>query len=493
MTVKKKLVLSNIIMILVPVLFAVIFFLIAADTYMHPYWDPIEDMYQTGNGAYTVQSLIYSYKSVFTAKESKRNLMDFEEEIGGLGYQFGLIRDNEIVYNSLTDEEMAAVSRYLPNSGTGTGSCTLNTQECSIVENTFSGSDGNASVIAVCMNGSSASVKQESYLRKYIISFVILFAVCCFAVVALTNFLLSRWIASIVLKPLDILKKSSREIGAGNLDAKPQYDKPDEFGEACREFDEMRIRLKESVETRLRYEKYRRDLIDGISHDLRTPLTSIRGYVEGLKDGIADTEEKREHYYDAIQLRTGNMEALVDSLSTFARLENKRYRYHLQPVDMDEYLRQFTREYHDEAQRKRLEVLYDNYAAKTEVMADLQEIHRVFVNLFENSIKYGKESEAAVRITLRNSGNSLEIQIADNGPGVPDSELELIFNSFYRGDRARTNPENGSGLGLAIVKQIIEGHTGTIRAYNDQGLVMQIMLPLYERKTAETNEKDTDR
>jgi len=492
MTVRKKLVISNILMILVPVVFAVVFLFVAMDTYMHPYWDPIEDMYNDGNGAYSVQSLIYSYRDSFTSADTKRKTADFEKEITAFGYHFCLFNDGKITYNTLSDEEMNAINRYLPYSDDETGSCTMNTESCSIVKNTFSADNGKCTVLAVCMYENVSPVGQESYLKKYILSFIVLYILCFFAVVIITNFFLSRWIASTVLKPLDILKKSSREIGSGNLEAKPEYDRPDEFGEACREFDEMRIRLKESVETRLRYEQYRRELIGGISHDLRTPLTSIKGYVEGLKDGIADTEEKRRHYYDAIQTRAGSMEALVDSLSTFARLENKRYRYYLQPADMNEFLLQLTGEYREDAAKKNAVILYDNNAENTKVLLDLQEMQRVFVNLFENSIKYRKSSESVIRITLRNVENNLEIKVADNGPGVSDGELEKIFNSFYRGDQARTNPENGSGLGLAIVKQIIEGHMGTIKAYNNQGLTIQISLPLYTHEAGQAHEKDTD-
>lgn len=119
------------------------------------------------------------------------------------------------------------------------------------------------------------------------------------------NGITSWWISRSILKPLRLLSLGTKEIREGNLDTEMEYRNKDEFGDVCRDFDDMRAYLKESVEQRLKDEKRRRDLITGISHDLRTPLTSIIGYLDGLLDGIADTPEKRTRYLKAIQIRTG--------------------------------------------------------------------------------------------------------------------------------------------------------------------------------------------
>ncbi len=136
----------------------------------------------------------------------------------------------------------------------------------------------------------------KNCIRRYLAVILIIFV----ALTVCINGVLSWWISGSILKPLGKLSLGTKEIREGNLDTPMQYEKKDEFGQVCRDFDEMRAYLRESVQQRLKDEKRRRDLVTGISHDLRTPLTTIMGYLDGLLDGIADTPEKRLRYLQAI-------------------------------------------------------------------------------------------------------------------------------------------------------------------------------------------------
>lgn len=160
----------------------------------------------------------------------------------------------------------------------------------------------------------------KSYIRRYIYGFIALFVLLN----VLVNGILSWWISKSILKPLDLLSFGTKEIREGNLDTRMQYGKKDEFGSVCRDFDDMRAYLKESVQQRLEDEKRRKNLITGISHDLRTPLTSISGYLDGLLDGIADTPEKQKRYLLAMKTRTGTMVNLFSNTAKYRGGDSSR-------------------------------------------------------------------------------------------------------------------------------------------------------------------------
>ena len=296
-----------------------------------------------------------------------------------------------------------------------------------------------------------------------------------------TNLILSSWITKSILIPLELLKNGSNQISKGNLDFEINYNKKDEFGEVCDDFNKMRVQLKLSEEARNRYEEYRKEIINGVSHDLRTPLTSIKGYVEGLQDGIANTEEKKKKYYSAIHTRAIDIENLINSLSSLSSIENEKFKYNFKKIKLGEYLKEKINNYKEELSQKNikinLNIIHDDYT-----LLDEKEFGRVLDNLLENTYKYGKKDNSIVDIKLDKNQEKLQLIFKDNGPGVDKSDLDNIFLSFYRTDKARTNPANGSGLGLSIVKNIIQGHSGTIEAVNNGGLEFIITLNIFKEE-----------
>lgn len=477
MTIQKKLVWSNVLMILIPFFFALVFSAAAFKTYGNQYWEFFEEMLKDENGIYSAQSIVYKYKE--DLEEGRLAGQErMEQELLDMGYHFRLRINKEVVHSSMTEEEKEMIREYFKESYDHLENVSLYDKELCLVKNTFEKEGKQFEIVAVRLETSGALTMDASYFQRYVVAFIVLTVLLTGAVIIFTDVGLSLWIARSIMKPLRILAEGTRQIADGNLDWELAYHKSDEFGEVCRKFEKMREQLKESVETRIRYDQYRKELIAGISHDLRTPLTSIKGYAEGLRDGIADTDEKKRRYYDAIHIRAADMETLLDSLSLFARLENRHHHYQLEPVNMKKYLDKFLKEYEEELCQKQVIVLTDFEAEHTTIRMDVQEMHRVFINLLENSVKYRVKENSVIRLTMESQGGHLKIYVADDGPGVPESELDKIFNSFYRVDASRTKPGSGSGLGLAIVRQIVEGHGGTIHAKNDRGLVIVITLPL---------------
>jgi len=296
---------------------------------------------------------------------------------------------------------------------------------------------------------------------------------------------LSRRLARQIVVPLEQLRQAAVEISRGNLDYVVASEGSDELGIACREFDQMRRQLKLARDTQQKYEKNRKELIAGISHDLSTPLTSVKGYASGLIDGIARTPPQKRHYLDMIYQTACSMENLVESLFLFSKLDLGCMPFHLEPVRLDAYFFDYVAENRVALQAKGLRVELAVHCTNCWVAIDRLQFKRLVENLVENSLKYKCGSEGRLVITLRDGPeNCLQMKFSDDGVGVAATELSKLFESFYRTDPARANVSKGSGLGLAIVWQIVTALQGQVWAEpsEERGLTICILLPLAEEE-----------
>ena len=210
----------------------------------------------------------------------------------------------------------------------------------------------------------------------------------------------------------------------------------------------------------------------------KTPLTAIKGYVEGLIDGIANTPEKQKKYLNTIYTKACDMDILVDRLFLFSKLDTGNFPFKFDKINMKEYMNNFYKHMKDEFYEKDVEFFFDNKCSELcKVKLDCQEMNRVLLNIIENSVKYKGDNKITVKIIVDEREDNVFIELSDNGNGVEEEELPNLFVSFYRGDISRTNPSEGSGLGLAIAQNIVEAHDGKIAAYNMNGLTINITLP----------------
>ncbi len=234
-------------------------------------------------------------------------------------------------------------------------------------------------------------------------------------------------------------------------------------------------------EDKKRYEKERRELLRGISHDLRSPLTSIRGYTEGILEGVANNEEKRKKYCEAILMRTSDMERLTENLSDFIHLDSREVVLEKTSVNIIDYIKKCLKKYALYMENNNVEVEFNTKIKETYLNIDIFHIDRVFNNIIENTVKHRSGDSSIIKINLSETPDEKEIQIEflDNNKGVKEKQLTRIFESFYRGNESRTKPENGSGLGLAVVKSIINQHGGRVEAFLDNGLGIRIYLPIH--------------
>jgi signal transduction histidine kinase len=279
------------------------------------------------------------------------------------------------------------------------------------------------------------------------------------------------------------LREATQNIKDGNLDFTLDINRDDTIGELCADFEDMRKRLKVSAEEKLEYDKESKELISNISHDLKTPITAIKGYVEGIMDGVADTPEKMDKYIRTIYNKTNDMDRLINELTFYSKIDTNRIPYTFHRINVASYFSDCIEEVSLELESKNIKLQYFNYVdSDVKVIADAEQIKRVINNIVSNSIKYMDKERGIINIRIKDVGDFIQVEIEDNGKGIGVKELPYIFDRFYRTDASRNSKQGGSGIGLSIVKKIIEDHGGQIWANSKEntGTVMYFVLRKYQ-------------
>jgi signal transduction histidine kinase len=302
------------------------------------------------------------------------------------------------------------------------------------------------------------------------------FAALLFAV-AITNGLLAYIVSKSFIKPIQHLTAGAAEIAKGNLDYSIKKSRNDEFGELAEAFEAMRIRLKKADALQQQYEENRKELIASISHDLKTPMTSIQGYVKGLLDGVANTTEKRERYLKIIDQKADELDKLIDELFLYSKLDLQREPFRFEPIDLYAYFTDFVEELRFNLPNGTALFNAENGESYL-VSADREKLKRAVSNIVQNALKYMDKENPRIELNLYREPDKTIVQISDNGAGIGQDALPYIFDSFYRADASRNSSTGGSGLGLAIAKRIIEGHSGEIRAESQIGTGTAISFTL---------------
>ena len=282
----------------------------------------------------------------------------------------------------------------------------------------------------------------------------------------MTGVILSVWIYQGVSTPLYKLTRATKSIRDGNLDFEVPPEGVEEIRELCEDFEEMRIQLKQANEEKLE----NRELISNISHDLRTPITAVKGYVEGIMDGVADTPEKMDRYIRTIYNKTNEMDRLINELTFYSKINTNRIPYNFNKVNVQSFFGDAAEALENELTSKGIAFSYDNaVGSDVTIIADVEQLGRVINNIVGNSVKYMDKDEKKIDLRVRDTGDEVEIVIADNGKGIASRDLGKIFDRFYRADSSRSASQGGSGIGLSIVKKILEDHGGRVWAASQEG------------------------
>ena len=335
-------------------------------------------------------------------------------------------------------------------------------------------SDGTVYDISITDSADSQGRVHVMAKDLFISAFVILISVAL---------VVGLWVYRSIAVPLVKLKKATQNIKEGNLDFVLDVEGKDEFSELCQDFEEMRRRLKESTEEKSLIEKENRELISNISHDLKTPITAVKGYVEGIMDGVADTPEKMDRYVRTIYNKTNEMDHLINELTFYSKIDTNRIPYTFSKLNVEDYFEDCSEEVGLELETRGIELVYANYVEKdVMVIADGEQIRRVIHNIISNAIKYMDKPKGIIQIRIKDVGAFIEIEIEDHGKGIGPKDLPYIFDRFYRTDVSRNSSKGGSGIGLSIVKKILEDHGGKVWATSRLGIgtIMYFVLRKYQ-------------
>ena len=309
--------------------------------------------------------------------------------------------------------------------------------------------------------------KQHPLISRYLLIYMF---ISIFVILIFTSIMLTEWMKRGVIRPIDELNYAMRQIKDGNFEYVLQTDVKGEIGDLYRNYEDMRLRLKETTEENLLHEKQSKELISNISHDLKTPITSIKGYVEGIMDGVADTPQKMDKYIKTIYNKANDMDRLINELTLYSRFDNNRIPYDFHKISVADYFGDCVEEVGLDLDSKNIQLNYSNFTSSdTVVIADPEQMKKVINNIIGNSVKYMDKPNGVIDIRILDEVDSVRVEIEDNGKGIAKKDLQKIFDRFFRTDASRNSAQGGSGIGLSIVKKIVEDHGGYIWATSTEG------------------------
>ena len=326
--------------------------------------------------------------------------------------------------------------------------------------------------------------------RKFLVSMLLAMVIVLLA----TAFFLIEWIQKGVIEPISQLNVAMRNIRDGNFTHVLPTNERGEIGDLYQSYEDMRLRLKESADEKLEHEQQNRELIRNISHDLKTPITSIKGYVEGLMDGVANTPEKQAKYLQTIYNKANDMDRLINELTLYSRIDSDKIPYNFHRINVMDYFGDCVEEIGMDMESRGIELNYSNLTPPdTRIIADPEQMKRVINNIVSNSVKYMDKPRGRIDIRILDEQDSIRVEIEDNGKGISARDLPLIFDRFYRTDSSRNSAQGGSGIGLSIVKKIVEDHGGYIWATSreKEGTCMHMVLRKYREKPGEEESVDS--
>ena len=430
----------------------------------------------------TYQQLKITTNRNATRMEDVSYLEDINQELATMNSYLIVRKDEQLAYSGT--DEIESIWEELPEYGALDSSSENGTylggENQSLVKQVdFAYSDGAKGSAFIVTDLNDAIPEVKSFIGDMLFAVVL--------ILALTAGILIIWIYRGVAIPLGRMKIATQNIKDGNLDFELEVETDDEIGQLCQDFEEMRKRLKESTSEKIEYDKRSKELISNISHDLKTPITAIKGYVEGIMDGVADTPEKMDRYIRTIYNKAEDMDKLINELTLYSKIDSNRIPYNFNTISVSDYFDDCAEELKIDLEARDIKFDYLNYVeSDVKIIADAEQLKRVINNIVSNSAKYMDKRHKTIHLRVKDVGDFVQVEIEDNGKGIGAKELPHIFERFYRTDASRNSATGGSGIGLSIVKKIIEEHGGKIWATSKEGTgtVMYFVIRKYQEVPA---------
>lgn len=506
MKIRSKLVVSFFIMTILPVTI----FIIALTTILSDRLDSVADHYGRASEHYWEYDIIINPMKFFCnvtigdydhlkklSEETPDLLMDQEylrkrnSELLAYNTFLVMLRDGDYIFvgdkkkfRKLSDFPVA----HVLHDGNNQMAYMDPEQNVVIKVGTFYYSDGTLGQFGLISDFSMLHQNWLKALKNILISFCIILTV--------TGLLLLLWLHYSIVIPLRVLRAAALQIGDGDFEKPIQAISSDEIGQLCQILEDLRIHLLQLTKDHMASEEDAKQFVSNMSHDLRTPVTAIKGYAEGILDGVADTPDKREKYLRIICNKTMEISHLVDEMSIFSKITRSIFAYNFTSVNLAEYFNDYAKDLALNLDAENVTLDYKNFTDfSTRVIVDVEQIKRVLYNITENAVKYMDKPEKNMALYLRDyrpdiqqpvyrrlrddgsylgtdnaaEGEFVVVQIMDNGPGISEEDLPHLFERSFRTDASRNSKINGSGLGLAIVRKIITEHDGKVWAESIKG------------------------
>ncbi len=318
----------------------------------------------------------------------------------------------------------------------------------------------------------SIPVPEITKTRSNIISYFLIATVISVALELIALFIITKEIT----EPIRELEKMTKQMAAGNFKVKIQSRSNDEVGELVNSYNAM-------AEALGNLDMMRNDFIASISHELRTPMTSIGGFIDGILDGVIPAE-KQEHYLQIVKEEIARMNALVNDLLNMARLQSGKVELDLLPCSLEELLRNTALKLKPIIDEKEIQIVFDIKTKNCEVLVDRPSIERVLINLIQNAVKFTNPGGTVTLHSEPDGKNKVRITVEDTGSGIAREEIPFIFEKFYKADKSRGLDKKGTGLGLAIVKNILSAHGQEIHVESTVGKGSRFIftLPIYRKE-----------
>jgi len=325
---------------------------------------------------------------------------------------------------------------------------------------------------------SSATLLTNRFRSIYSIIFI-----PCLVIIAIA-FVFLGIISKKIIQPVKKLSSVANEYSKGNFDVETGIESKDEVGHLAKSMEYMAAELS-------KLEDYRRDFVSNISHDFRSPLTSINGYVQAMLDGTIPPE-KQERYLKIVLNETKRLTKLTQGLLDLSHLESFGPYLKLKEFDIIDVIRNTMNTFEMKCTDKNISIFLNNHSEKTIVVADKTKIQQVIYNLIDNAIKF-TPSGKMIYVTIQDKGDKLSISIKDEGIGMTEEVQKKIWTRFYKGDPSRGKDKQGTGLGLAITREIIKAHNETIDVISSEGSGSEFIFTLpRQMETSTGTSKLTD-
>lgn len=476
MTIRKRLSRTNTRILLFALLSLLAISVIIIEILERTYLDHLANYAKLEERSVEVVNLMDSYPF------SEENQKEFEMRIRENGYRLYLEKNEKEIFSEFSldeEEDMERLTEYVTKQKEAD---VFVWKSSTMIFKTYHvGEDIYQAVALRDVPNSGITQAQEKMLRWMIPVFLVIGILAIIIIVKISRYFSSKF-ENQIMEPIEKLIEGANRVEEGDFTESVDYRGEKEFEKLCLSFNTMQESLLENIKRAEAYEKAKTEMIAGISHDLRTPLTSIKGYIKGVKDGVANTPQKQEQYLDIAYQKACAMDVLLQKLLLYSKMENGTMPMYPEPTDIGKFLKNMIDSSQNDLQEKDTEIIYSAPQNDIYVDIDKEQMERVIYNIVENSMKYRSKEHVVIQLSLCRQEQNVRIEIWDDGEGVAEDKLPYVFEQFYRGDETRNSKRDGDGLGLYISKKIIEQHRGTIEALNQDGFCIRIILPVSEGK-----------